>query len=123
LFLQIEKHFSKQGVYAVQELPIFPDFNVSQKRVKTNVWLIRFEFQLWAHSCAQVIFDTDPSPKVTNDRSSSLSQVEEMSQAMIRGMADESGEQFVAYFIPTEEAMEKRKRDELNGVEYEEDEE
>jgi RNA polymerase II-associated factor 1 len=75
---------------------------------------------MWSHSCAQVIFDTDPSPQVTGDRSS---QIDEMSQAMIRGMIDESGEQFVAYFVPTEETLEKRKRDELNNVEYEEDEE
>jgi hypothetical protein len=24
----VQKHYSKQGVYAVQELPIFPDFEV-----------------------------------------------------------------------------------------------
>ncbi len=46
-----------------------------------------------------------------------------MSQAMIRGMIDESGEQFVAYFVPTEETIEKRKRDEQNGTDYEVDDE
>jgi len=36
---------------------------------------------------------------------------------------DESGEQFVAYFLPTEETLEKRRRDFVNTVEYEDDEE
>lgn len=36
---------------------------------------------------------------------------------------DESGEQFVAYFLPTEETLEKRRRDFANTVEYEDDEE
>lgn len=36
---------------------------------------------------------------------------------------DESGEQFVAYFLPTEETLEKRRRDFSNSVEYEDEEE
>jgi len=36
---------------------------------------------------------------------------------------DESGEQFVAYFLPTDETLEKRRRDFANTVEYEDDEE
>lgn len=36
---------------------------------------------------------------------------------------DESGEQFVAYFLPTEETLEKRRRDFGNSVEYEDEEE
>jgi RNA polymerase II-associated factor 1 len=42
---------------------------------------------------------------------------------MYRGVMDESGEQFVAYFLPTEETLEKRRRDISNSVEYEDDEE
>jgi RNA polymerase II-associated factor 1 len=38
-------------------------------------------------------------------------QVEMMSQAMIRGVMDESGEQFVAYFLPTDETLLKRQED------------
>lgn len=49
-------------------------------------------------------------------------QQEEMSQAMIRGVMDESGEQFVAYFLPTEETMEKRRRDFIAENLYEDDE-
>lgn len=40
-----------------------------------------------------------------------------------RGVMDESGEQFVAYFLPTESTLEKRKNDFINNVEYTEDEE
>lgn len=36
---------------------------------------------------------------------------------------DESGEQFVAYFLPLEETMEKRRRDFTAEMEYAEDEE
>jgi len=46
-----------------------------------------------------------------------------MSQAMIRGVMDESGEQFVAYFLPTEETMEKRAKDFTEGKEYDDEQE
>ena len=55
----------------------------------------------------KVIFDTDPAPS----GASALVQNEMMAQAMIRGVMDESGEQFVAYFLPTTETMEKRQSD------------
>jgi RNA polymerase II-associated factor 1 len=42
---------------------------------------------------------------------SALQQTEVMSQAMIRGVMDESGEQFVAYFLPTNDTLEKRQTD------------
>ncbi|PRD21569.1 UNVERIFIED_CONTAM: paf1 [Trichonephila clavipes] len=38
-----------------------------------------------------------------------------------RGVVDDSGEQFVAYFLPAEETMKKRKRDAESGVEYDDD--
>merc|ERR1711988_1422404 len=44
-----------------------------------------------------------------------------MSQAMIRGVMDDSGEQFVAYFLPTDETMTKRAEDMTEGVDYKED--
>ena len=40
---------------------------------------------------------------------------------MIRGVMDESGEQFVAYFLPTEETMEKRAKDFTEGKEYDDE--
>lgn len=36
---------------------------------------------------------------------------------------DESGEQFVAYFLPTEETLEKRREDFANNIAYQDDEE
>lgn len=93
---KISKHYSKPGVTPVEVLPVFPDFD------------------LWKHPFAQVIFDSDPAPKGRPQPA----QMEEMSQAMIRGAVDENNEQFVAYFLPTEETLTKRKRDSDEGVDY-----
>ncbi|ALC45381.1 atms [Drosophila busckii] len=98
---EITKHYSKPNVVPVEVLPIFPDF--------TN----------WKYPCAQVIFDSDPAPQGKNVPA----QMEEMSQAMIRGVMDESGEQFVAYFLPTETTLEKRRTDFVAGELYKEEEE
>lgn len=97
----IIKHYSKPNVTAVEVLPLFPDF------------------QNWKYPCAQVIFDSDPAPTGKNVPA----QIEEMSQAMIRGVMDECGEQFVAYFLPTEDTLEKRRRDFTNETLYVDDEE
>ncbi|XP_014677153.1 PREDICTED: RNA polymerase II-associated factor 1 homolog [Priapulus caudatus] len=96
----IAKHYSKPGVTPVEVLPLFPDFNG------------------WIHPCAQVIFDRDPAPQGI----SQPAQLEEMSQALIRGMMDEEGNQFVAYFLPTEETLKKRKRDQEESIEYNDEE-
>lgn len=37
---------------------------------------------------------------------------------IFRGAVDESGEQFVAYFLPTEDTLKKRKRDEDDNNDY-----
>lgn len=58
----LENHYSKPGVTVVEELPIYPDFD------------------LWKYPCAQVIFDSDPAPMGRP----MPAQLEEMSQAMIR---------------------------------------
>jgi len=92
----LENHYSKPGVTVVEEFPVFPDFD------------------LWKYPCAQVIFDSDPAPQ----GKSAPAALEEMSQAMIRGVMDESGEQFVAYFLPTQDTLQKRKRDQDEKVEY-----
>ena len=50
--------------------------------------------------------------------------MEEMPQAMIRGirgMVDEQGDQFVAYFLPTEETLGKRKRHSELSQDFQED--
>merc|ERR1712029_535082 len=83
----------------VEILPILPDFD------------------MWKYPCAQVIFDSDPAPAGVPP----AHQNEQMGQAMIRGVMDESGEQFVAYFLPTDETMAKRSEDMTEGVEYKED--
>ena len=97
----IEKHYSKPNVFPVEVLPIYPDF------------------KLWKYPCAQVIFDSDPAPvgKLVP------AQIEEMSQAMIRGVMDESGEQFVAYFLPGEETLAKRREDFEKDIQYRDGEE
>lgn len=97
----IEKHHSKPNVVPVEILPVYPDF------------------KMWKYPCAQVMFDSDPAPI----GKTVPAQMEQMSQAMIRGVMDESGEQFVAYFLPTDTTMEKRKRDFTNGIDYEDEEE
>ncbi|KAF3847574.1 hypothetical protein F7725_020602 [Dissostichus mawsoni] len=57
------------------------------------------DFKMWINPCAQVIFDSDPAPKDL-------------------GMMDEEGNQFVAYFLPNEETIRKRKRDCDEGMDY-----
>eukprot|EP00731_Ephydatia_muelleri_P028172 Em0019g1045a len=92
----IDKHYSKPGVQAKEVLPLFPDFD------------------LWKLPFAQVIFDSDPALTGTAE----TLHVDDMSQAMIRGMMDENNEQFVAYFLPTEETTQKRKNDEKQQLLY-----
>lgn len=97
----VTEHYSKPGVTAVSELPIFPDF------------------ALWKYPCAQVIFDSDPAPL----NMTQAQQVDIMSQAMIRGVMDEFEEQFVAYFLPSESTIQKRVEDISTGVDYRDEEE
>ena len=97
--IKISEHHSKKNVY--------PE----------AVWDIKPDDQMWKFPCAQVIFDSDPAPQGFDAKV----QNEMMSQAMIRGVMDESGEQFVAYFLPTEETMEKRARDASMLREYDEE--
>ncbi|XP_008055773.1 RNA polymerase II-associated factor 1 homolog isoform X3 [Carlito syrichta] len=92
----ISQHYSKPRVTPVEVMPVFPDF------------------KMWINPCAQVIFDSDPAPKDT----SGAAALEMMSQAMIRGMMDEEGNQFVAYFLPIEETLKKRKRDQEEEMDY-----
>ncbi|XP_077174577.1 LOW QUALITY PROTEIN: RNA polymerase II-associated factor 1 homolog [Paroedura picta] len=92
----ISQHYSKPRVTPVEVMPVFPDF------------------KMWINPCAQVIFDSDPAPKDT----SGAAALEMMSQAMIRGMMDEEGNQFVAYFLPVDETMRKRKRDQDEEMDY-----
>ncbi|KAG6928199.1 PAF1 -like protein, Paf1/RNA polymerase II complex component [Chelydra serpentina] len=92
----IAQHYSKPRVTPMEVMPVFPDF------------------KMWINPCAQVIFDSDPAPKDT----SGVAALEMMSQAMIRGMMDEEGNQFVAYFLPVEDTLRKRKRDQEEEMDY-----
>ncbi|XP_051900345.1 RNA polymerase II-associated factor 1 homolog [Pristis pectinata] len=93
---EVTQHYSKPRVIPVEVMPVFPDF------------------KMWINPCAQVIFDSDPAPKDVTGSGA----VEMMSQAMIRGMMDEEGNQFVAYFLPSEETTRKRKRDSEECIDY-----
>ncbi|XP_072885424.1 RNA polymerase II-associated factor 1 homolog [Hemitrygon akajei] len=93
---EVTHHYSKPRVVPVEVMPVFPDF------------------KMWINPCAQVIFDSDPAPKDVTGSGA----VEMMSQAMIRGMMDEEGNQFVAYFLPSEETTRKRKRDSEECIDY-----
>jgi len=93
---EITKHHTKPNVHPVEVMPIFPDF------------------KMWQHPAAQVIFDSDPS----FNKGTVADQQEQMSQAMIRGMVDEDNEQFVAYFLPTDETRMKRREDQQENLDY-----
>lgn len=84
----ITRHHTNSRLHPLEILPVFPDF------------------QFWHMPCAHVIFDTEPTPR---GRTTAASQ-QEMAQGMIRGMEDESGDQFVAYFLPTESTLESRRQ-------------
>jgi len=96
----ITQHYSKPRLKPVEILPFFPDF------------------QFWHMPCAHVIFDTEP----TSRGKTSPATVDQMSLGMIRGMEDESGDQFVAYFLPTNETLDKRKEETEGNPPTDEDE-
>lgn len=96
----ITKHYVNPRLKPVEVLPFFPDY------------------QFWHMPCAHVIFDSEPTPR----GKTSPATLDEMSLGMIRGMEDESGDQFVAYFLPTKETLTKRKT-ESHGNQPAEDEE
>lgn len=97
----ITTHHTNPRLQPVDILPVFPDF------------------KLWSMPCAHVIFDTEPTPRGKPEPAT----LEEMSLAMIRGMEDESGDQFVAYFLPTEDTLRKRKREENDNEHAQSDDE
>lgn len=90
----IEKHPTKPDVYAENVLPLLPDF------------------AMWKYLFAHVKFDSEPADS---------SRADQMSQAIVRGAYDEeSQENFVVYFLPTEVTMADRLLDQSNGIEYSE---
>uniref|UniRef100_A0A0R3S0C3 RNA polymerase II-associated factor 1 homolog n=1 Tax=Elaeophora elaphi TaxID=1147741 RepID=A0A0R3S0C3_9BILA len=94
----VSHHPTKKGVTAIEELPLLPDFDN------------------WMHPFALVVFDGDPIPQ--NDKVDAQTL---MPQALIRGMMDEEGEQFVTYFLPSKETLDKRLKDAEKGLEFDSD--
>ncbi|VDN03370.1 unnamed protein product [Thelazia callipaeda] len=94
----VSHHPTKKGVTVVEELPLLPDFDN------------------WMHPFALVVFDGDPIPQNEKADAHTL-----MPQALIRGMMDEEGEQFVTYFLPSKETLSKRMKDTEEGIEFDPD--
>uniref|UniRef100_UPI0038D25AFF RNA polymerase II-associated factor 1 homolog n=1 Tax=Homo sapiens TaxID=9606 RepID=UPI0038D25AFF len=100
----------------------------SQQHAKVVPWMRKTEY-------ISTEFNKDRDSQITaiektfEDAQKSISQhyskprvtpveVMPVSQAMIRGMMDEEGNQFVAYFLPVEETLKKRKRDQEEEMDY-----
>lgn len=90
----------KNGVYPVEVSHVFPDFDN------------------WRYPFAQVIFDTKPIP-VGCDQKDIDNLEKKMDKAMIRGMVDDQGHQFVVYFLPTNETLDKLDKRGESAVEME----
>lgn len=97
----ITRHETNPRLKPVEILPFFPDY------------------QFWHMPCAHVIFDTEPTPR----GKAAPATADQMSLGMIRGMEDESGDQFVAYFLPTDETIRKRKIENMENKVPDENEE
>ncbi|NWS65247.1 PAF1 factor, partial [Chunga burmeisteri] len=112
----ITQHYSKPRVTPVEVMPVFPDFKVGEGDTMGTPLAGRGTDTTHPKSRPpqHFIFDSDPAPKDTSGPAA----LEMMSQAMIRGMMDEEGNQFVAYFLPVEETLRKRKRDQEEEMDY-----
>lgn len=88
----IDKHPTKPGVHATRVLPLLPDFDI------------------WKYYFAHVKFDSEPADP---------SRADQMSQAIMKGAYDdETKENFVIYFLPTEITMTDRLLDQRNEMGY-----
>ncbi|VBB30802.1 unnamed protein product [Acanthocheilonema viteae] len=122
----ISHHPTKKGVIAIEELPLLPDFDVDFIIIRANTFFNSFSLSdscntsellsNWMHPFALVVFDGDPIPQ--NDKVDAQTL---MPQALIRGMMDEEGEQFVTYFLPSKETLDKRLKDAEKGLEFDPD--
>ncbi|KAI0980162.1 hypothetical protein GJ496_009294 [Pomphorhynchus laevis] len=80
----IENHYSKPHVHKIAEWYIFPDE------------------EIWPFPCSQVIFDDDPTPNGFEMDATKLT-----SEALIRAITDHNDEQFMGYFLPDHQSLEK----------------
>ncbi|CAG0884145.1 unnamed protein product, partial [Cyprideis torosa] len=99
---EILRHPTKKNVTATEVLPVLPDFSS------------------WKYPWAQVIFDADPCPPDVPQR---VERDEYIASALLRGVVDPEGEQFVAFFLPTQETIDKRLEDAEAGVAYDDEKE
>ena len=97
----IKCHYSKPGVEPEWVLPLFPDF--------TN----------WKLACTHVIFDSHPATQTQGGQETDIA-----SGAIMRAMTDErDNEEYIAYFQPTPECVDRRRRDEQGERNYTEGQE
>ena len=99
---EIKSHSSKPGLEPEWVLPLFPDH------------------ENWHLTCAHIIFDSDPSPHGKGKEEA----LGDMSGAIMRAMTDErDNEEYIAYFLPTQDTLHKRLDDEAESRNYIPDEE
>jgi len=92
----VTEHYSKPGVFATQEMYIYPDYEVVSTTIYVSNTLLNPNLiQLWRYPFAQVIFDGDPAPV---DCPQTI-QVEKMSNAVIRQAFLESITMKMTYFL------------------------
>eukprot|EP00128_Syssomonas_multiformis_P004967 Colp12_sorted_trinity150504_noHs@34105 len=96
---RLPTHPHNPSLTAVEVMPVLPDFD------------------LWGWEYAQVQFDGDPyykasDPTAGRENADPQEVNDALAHGLLRGMQnpDNPSEQFVAYFLPTEESMRKRKR-------------
>ena len=87
----------RNGVYPVEVCPVFPDYDN------------------WKYPFSQVMFDSEPLP-AGFDKKELADLEEKMNNAMIRGMMDDEANQFVVYFLPTNETLAKLKTEDKEGI-------
>ncbi|XP_055335355.1 RNA polymerase II-associated factor 1 homolog [Paramacrobiotus metropolitanus] len=82
-----KRHPTKPNLTVVEEIPLLPNFD-----------LVKFPTVI-------VTFESDPAPSTAHIPHFTPDEV--MANAMLRGMTDAQGNQVVAYFLPTEETLQK----------------
>ncbi|KAB1273513.1 RNA polymerase II-associated factor 1-like protein [Camelus dromedarius] len=111
--VSVKQQFTEEEIYKDRDSQItaiektFEDAqkSISQHYSKPRVTPVEVmpvfpDFKMWINPCAQSSLLTVPPFPLT------------------RGMMDEEGNQFVAYFLPVEETLKKRKRDQEEEMDY-----
>jgi len=93
-----------QGTFEQMQHPPVHPTNPALKPVEVLPVLPNFDS--WASTYSQVLFDTDPVSSVSHDTLTEQERKELKSEAIIKGFAAEGSRSFIAYMVPK-----KRKRD------------